>query len=153
MLNYKKDIVEFVPYNTVIIGSNEVSCKYLININGYYPIIIGKGEIPHVWISAMVRDNVIVLVNDTKKSYDKIKVNVDKVQKEIVVQLEDKPGHDIIILTASFANEGVFNIKKLDLTPIGLSIVSDENKLVVGTNTISRNVVKGVESFIALSDN
>jgi hypothetical protein len=144
--------IKFMPYDTILIGSNEVSCRYLININGFYPIIIGKGEIPHIWIYAMIRDNEIVLVNDSKKSYDRIEVDIDKTKKEITIKLKDIPQPDIVILSASFDNERVFNIKKLDLTPIGLSVISDEEKLMIGTNCIKGNIVQGVDSFIGLSD-
>lgn len=148
----KANEIEFVPYKTILIGSNEISCKYLININGYYPIIIGKDVIPRIWLYAMVNGNEVVLVNDSKESFNRMKVRIDEFKKEISVVLKENQHSDIVVLSASFEKEDVFNIKKLDLTPIGLSVISDENKMKIGSNIISRNVVKGVNSFIALSD-
>lgn len=144
--------IAFTPYDKVIIGSNVVSCKYLINIKDFHPIIIGKGDIPHIWLYILTRGNIISLVDDNRESYDKVKVSIDKTKKIVSVVLKNNPGVDFVILLADFVNEGVFNIRKMDLTPMGLSVISDEKELVVGNNHLSGNVVIGAESFIALSD-
>lgn len=144
--------IDFTPYDKVIIGSNVVSCKYLINIKDFHPIIIGKGDIPHIWLYVMTQGNIISLVDDNKESFDKVKVSIDKTKKEVSVVLKNNPVAEFVIISADFANQGVFNIRKMDLTPIGLSVISDEKELVIGNNHLSGNVVIGADSFISLSD-
>lgn len=152
MNNEKKIVKDFAPYDIILLGGNEISCRYLFNIDGFYPIIIGKGDIPHIWLSAMVKGERIDLIEDNKVSYNRLKVKNDSINKEITIILKDGPNPDIIILLASYKNEGIFDIKKLDLNPIGLTVSSNEKELMVGNNHLSGNVVKGVDSFIALSD-
>lgn len=142
----------FVPYSRIIIGSNEISCRYLININGFYPIIIGKGNIPHIWLKTQVKGNEVTLVDDNKESFKGIRVILDESNKQISIIISDKPTSDYVILLASYANEDTFVIKKMDLTPIGLSVVSNENELFVGKNRLTGNMVMWAESFIGLSE-
>ncbi len=151
-MNNMNDSVVFVPYEKIIIGGNEISCRYLVNINKFYPIIIGEGETPRIWLYAIVNDKIITLVNDNKVIHHRIKVSIDKTAKSVSIVLIDNPNPDYVILFADYKKEKVFNIKKMDLNPIGLSIISNENELMVGKNHISGNVVKGVDSFISLSD-
>lgn len=143
---------KFVPYDRIIVGSNEISCNYLININGFYPIIIGKGDTPRIWLYVMVNGNRMVLVNDSKEMYNWIKIRIDKTKKTVSIVLKESDKPDLVILFADFENEGVFSINKMNLKPIGLSVISNEKELIVGNNHLSGNIVSGVDSFIALSE-
>lgn len=151
MVADKNNIVQFVPYERIIIGGNEISCRYLININGGFPIIIGGGDMPHVWLYTLIDGRWIELVKDNKKVFHKMRVTIDAVKKEYTIVLEEKRNSDVI-LSASFKEKDVFCIRKMNLFPIGISVSANDRELVVGTNRISGNVIKGVESFIALSE-
>ena len=144
--------IEYTPYEKIIIGSNEISCKHLININGFYPIIIGKGVAPRIWLFAMSKGREITLVDDSKGVYNRISVINDKVKKEISIVFEETPNSIFVILKATYKDEGVLYIKEMDLNPIGLAVVSDEKELRVGNNRISGNKVRGAESFISMAE-
>lgn len=151
MVNAINKTTEYTPYEKIIIGSNEISCKYLININGFYPIIIGKGDVPRIWLYVMSKGQIITLVDDSKGVYNRIKVVKDEAKKEISVIFEEMPNSISVILKATYEDEGVLYIKEMDLNPIGLSVISDEKELRVGNNSFSGNVVRGAESFIRMA--
>lgn len=151
MVNAMNKTTEYTPYEKIILGSNEISCDNLININGYYPIIIGKGDVPRIWLYVMSKGKIITLVDDSKGVYNKINVVNDKAKKEISVIFEEMPNSISVILKASYVNDGVLYIKDMDLNPMGVSIVSDEKELRVGNNRFSGNVVRGAESFIRMA--
>ena len=150
MVNEKIRNTEFVPYEKILLGSNEVSCRYLINIDGFYPLIIGKGDIPHIWLNVLVNGREFSLVCDNRVNYNGIRVIFDNFKKEISILLEGKTNSNHIILLASYAKNDTFNILRMDLTPIGFSFISNDKELIIGNNHLSGNIVKGVESFISL---
>ena len=151
MVNAMNKTTECTPYKKIIIGSNEISCKYLININGFYPIIISKGDVPRIWLYVMSKGQIITLVDDSKGVFNRISVVNDDIKKEITIIFEETPGSVFVILKAIYESEGVLYIKEMDLNPIGLSIVSDEKELRIGNNHFSGNVVIGAESFISMA--
>lgn len=151
MINNKQNTIGFVPYDKIILGSNEISCKYLINVNGFYPIIIGKAPVPRIWLYAMSKGRKFTLVDDSKGVFNRISVVNDKNKKEVTIIFEETPKSVLVILKATYENEGVFYIKQMDLNPIGLSVVSNEKELRVGNNIITGNVVSGAESFIKMA--
>ena len=150
-MNNNMKVAEFEAYDKIIIGSNEISCKYLININGFYPIIIGKGNVPRIWLYVMSKEEIVALVDDSKGVYNRINVINDEAKKEISVIFEEAPNSIFVILKASYEDEGVLYIKEMDLNPIGLAVVSNEKEMRVGNNRLSGNVVRGAESFIRMA--
>ena len=151
MVNAMNKTTEYTSYKKIILGSNEISCKHLININGFYPIIIRKGVIPRIWLYVMLKGQIITLLDDSKRVYNMITVVNDDAKKEITIFFEEAPKSVFIILRATYENEDVLYIREMDLNPIGLNVVSDENELRIGNNRISGNVVKGAESFIRMA--
>lgn len=50
-----KMIPSFEPYQKIIVGSNEVNCKYLFKFSSFVPIIIGKtSKGPTIWLNAIM---------------------------------------------------------------------------------------------------
>ena len=144
-------VAEFDAYDKIIVGSNEISCKHLININGFYPIVIGKGVAPRIWLYVMSKGQIITLVDDSKEVYNRISVINDEPKKEISIVYEETPNSIFVILNATYESEDVLYIKEMNLNPIGLAVVSDEKELRIGNNRISGNVVVGADSFIRMA--
>ena len=151
MVNAVNKTSEYIPYEKIILGSNKISCEHLININGFHPIIIRKGDVPRIWLYVMSKGQIITLVDDSKGVYDMITVVNDDTKKEITIFFEEMPQSVVVILKATYENKNILYIKEMDLNPIGLSVVSDEKELRIGNNHISGNVVTGAESFIRMA--
>ncbi len=151
MVNAMNKTSEYTPYEKIILGSNKISCNYLIDITGFYPIIIRKGNVPRIWLYVMSRGQIITLVDDSKGVNNMITVVNDDTNKEITIFFEEAPKSVFVILRATYENEDELYIKEMDLNPIGLNVVSDEKELRIGNNRISGNVVTGAESFIRMA--
>ena len=150
-MNNNMKVAEFDAYDKIIVGSNEISCKHLININGFYPIVIGKGVAPRIWLYVMSKGQIITLVDDSKEVYNRISVINDEPKKEISIVYKETPNSIFVILNATYESEDVLYIKEMNLNPIGLAVVSDEKELRIGNNRISGNVVVGADSFIRMA--
>lgn len=144
-----KMIPSFVPYKKIIVGSNEVNCKYLFKFSSFVPIIIGKtSKGPSIWLNAINDDKIIpIIVNNISLSKSvHLKFNSDLPQLEISMS-DSITGIKHIILKATYSNQ-IFNIQNMDLRFLGVDIQSFQDMLVVGKNTLSGNKVTGARAFI-----
>lgn len=144
-----KMIPSFEPYNKIIVGSNEVNCKYLFRFSSFIPIIIGKTtKGPTIWLNAINGDEIIpIVVNNVSLSKNILLIfSSDLPQIEICMK-NTITGTKSIILKATYTNQ-TFNILNMDLRFLGIDVLSFQDRLVVGKNLIKGNVVCGVDTFI-----
>lgn len=144
-----KMIPSFEPYNKIIVGSNEVNCKYLFRFSSFIPIIIGKTtKGPTIWLNAINGDEIIpIVVNNVSLSKNILLIfSSDLPQIEICMK-NTITGTMSIILKATYTNQ-TFNILNMDLRFLGIDVLSFQDRLVVGKNLIKGNVVCGVDTFI-----
>lgn len=141
---------EYVPTEKIDFCGNMISSyKYLISDGGFYPILIGKGEILRVWLFAKNPNNeIITLVDDSVSNINQIKVDIFNTEKRIEIRdIERKK----VILKLKYGK--VPAIESLDMTPMGYNIQGDKEKLVVGSTNISGNSFTNVQTIIALGPN
>lgn len=149
MMQGNKMIPSFEPYNKIIVGSNEVNCKYLFRFSSFIPIIIGKTtKGPTIWLNAINGDNIIpIVVNNVSLSKNiLLKFSSDLPQIEIYMN-NSVTGINNVILKATYTNQ-IFIIQNMDLRFLGIDVLSFQDRLVVGKNLIKDNVVVGAETFI-----
>lgn len=149
MMQENKMIPSFEPYDKIIVGSNEVNCKYLFRFSSFIPIIIGKTtKGPTIWLNAINGDEIIpIVVNNVSLSKNiLLKFSSDLPQIEICIN-NTITGTMSIILKATYTNQ-TFNILNMDLRFLGIDVLSFQDRLVVGKNLIKGNVVVGADSFI-----
>lgn len=149
MMKENKMIPSFEPYNKIIVGSNEVNCKYLFRFSSFIPIIIGKTtKGPTIWLNAINGDEIIpIVVNNVSLSKNILLIfSSDLPQIEICMK-NTITGTMSIILKATYTNQ-TFNILNMDLRFLGIDVLSFQDRLVVGKNLIKGNVVCGVDTFI-----
>lgn len=112
----------------MLIGTNKINnVKALVSFNEFTPILIGDGEIPHIWLNIpankegtewypLVKDNFStnpnVLVIKTKNS---VKITTPE---GVVIECMKKPN-------------GTLQVNKLDLRPFGLNITSNSKSMAV----------------------
>ena len=137
-----KMIPSFEPYNKIIVGSNEVNCKYLFRFSSFIPIIIGKTtKGPTIWLNAINGDNIIpIVVNNVSLSKNVLlKFSSDLPQIEIYMK-NSVTGINNVILKATYTNQ-IFIIQNMDLRFLGIDVLPLQERLVVGKNLIKDNVV------------
>lgn len=128
---YTQDLPNFVPYKRLIIGNNEISVKYILNISGFIPIIIGRGEIPLIWMYVKVNDTIIPIIekNIPRTAQIKSYLSDDEIRFSV---FNFKTSEWDKLIHINLENKDVPYIDLLDLRPIGIIMFLDGNKLHLG---------------------
>lgn len=144
-----KMIPSFESYNKIIVGSNEVNCKYLFRFSSFIPIIIGKTtKGPTIWLNAINGDEIIpIVVNNVSLSKNILLEFCDDLPHIEIYMKNSVTGTKNVILKATYTNQ-IFIIQNMDLRILGIDVQSFQDRLVVGKNLIKDNVVVGAETFI-----
>lgn len=139
---------EYEPTENINFCSNSIrNYRYLVKDNNFIPILIGKGDIPRIWLyTKFARGSFFELVEDSVSTTNQIKIDILNSQKKIEIK-EITSGK--IILNLDYGNTEMWKINKLNLEPIGYKIIGTEEKLVLGSTTISGNTFDGVHTIIA----
>lgn len=144
-----KMIPSFEPFNKIIVGSNEVNCKYLFRFSSFIPIIIGKTtKGPTIWLNAINGDKIIpIVVNNVSLSKNILLEFSDDLPQIEIYMKNSVTGTKNVILKATYTNL-ILIIQNMDLRILGIDVQSFQDRLVVGKNLIKDNVVVGAETFI-----
>ncbi len=148
MNNTKKQIIpDFIPYPQIKLCSNNLGVKYLFDINGYYPIIIGQGNIPKVWLFVEINNEIVSLLKDNVPQIAQIKIHKEK--KYLKIKVYDFATQEWLpILNINFSNPNLPNIDCLDLRPFGILCYGNKELLHIGNNKLKDNSISGAEVFI-----
>lgn len=149
MMQGNKMIPSFEPFNKIIVGSNEVNCKYLFRFSSFIPIIIGKTtKGPTIWLNAINGDKIIpIVVNNVSLSKNILLEFSDDLPQIEIYMKNSVTGTKNVILKATYTNQ-ILIIQNMDLRILGIDVQSFQDRLVVGKNLIKDNVVVGAETFI-----
>lgn len=147
---------DYLPFSKIIICSNAfLNGEYLIEVDKNIPLLIGKGVLPLVWLSApLSKNNWEYIIERNISRNPLIKVILSKENSSVIVKLsEGKFLRDKIILNIIKESEDSIHIKEIDLRPIGLIIYGDETSLNIGTNVITNSTVANTRVMIGIGHN
>lgn len=146
---------QFVPYERLTVCNNElVNCKAILNHKGFYPILIGKGIFPQIWIYSKYRRYTqisnIPLVERSISNVNYLKVDIDLDKQLLTIKyLDYNEFSQNVILSMSYANlDPVIDI--LDLRPIGYDIYGSSSGLNAGTGLFSGNTMVNIDAMFAI---
>lgn len=110
------------------------------NQNGWRPLVIRKGEVPRVWLSAQVENDnelptPIELISDSVSLNDEF--FIDKSEYGFQITYQNK----VIVKAGNHMNSSL-EIIDIDLRPIGINIYGDNNSLKMGGISMSQNTSK-----------
>lgn len=150
MKNINKEQIipaDYIPTKELVFCGNIISnYRYLISDNGFYPLLIGEGEIPRIWIFAKMPNNeFLTVVEDTVSNINQIKIDIHNFEKKI--EIKDTVS-DKVILRLSYLD--IPSINYIDLKPIGYQISGDKTALLIGNSTIIGNTISNVQTVIGL---
>lgn len=130
------------PYTRIHFCSNElVNVKYIIDDNGFYPLLIGKGEQPVIWIYAKTgEDQIIPIIEKNVSKNQLVSVENYKGERIIKVNVKTESGKSSM-LEIEYGGDRP-NVYYLDLRPIGYSIYGDSESLNVGNSVISDSSIQ-----------
>jgi len=139
----------YIPFRELILCSN-----HLINVNvpiefkKNIPLLIGKGDVPLVWLS--------VPIDKEGKEWRKIVIKNKSMDPRIAVI----PSEENKLTTVMVDNYKIIHVIKhsdekaevinLDLKPLGFNIHGDANMLYIGTNRFINNSFENLWAMIGL---
>lgn len=143
---------EFKAYQQIKIGSVTLTnTVHLFNISGYYPIIIGKGDLmPKVWLYAIVRGEIHNIVNNNNSNLLPLKFEYNEKNHMLTYTFVNQVlNQDICILSIESDQNGC-TITKLDLRPFGVKIYLDGNTLNVGPAKFENSMFNNSNTFVTV---
>lgn len=142
---------DYTPFQKVNICGNRLeNIPYILDVGGNYPILIGRGVIPYVWIYApqdptgqrwtavVERSSGIFPGITVENPQDRYTKTIVKMDEKVLIEIIKKSDEEI-------------EIPFIDLRPISLNIHGNREGLNVGGNKLTRNVMSGGNSFIAMN--
>ncbi len=143
----------FIPYDKLIICDNElIYCKALIKHKDFYPILIGKGIYPKIWIYSKYRKYTIIknvpIVEQSISRIRELKLDIDS--DKHIISIKNIGSENNTILRMSYF-EDLVNIDTIDLRPIGYDIYGTTEKgLTAGGNTYKGNKMENLEAMFII---
>jgi len=146
----------YVPYKNIKICSNElIDCGIFIDHNGFYPLLIGKGVIPQIWINNRLSINNPTfkpIVEQSVSNDTRIKIDINTTERTLTIRLLNYNGiYDDIILNIAY-NESSAIVNLLDMRPLGYNIYGNSTGLKVGELNIQNNVFSNVKTMFMFGE-
>jgi hypothetical protein len=138
----------YVPYERVKLCSNHLSgSTFILSVDEVLPLLIGKGSKPQIWMQAIsdVKNKAFVqIVESSIPLFPAVRVTTESGIVLVFV-------NDQIIMSIRSISDDEIDIFQLDLRPIGLNLVGDEDSLRAGGMEFSRSTFSGVGTFMGFS--
>ena len=140
---------DYKPYNKVIFCGNTLNnVTYFLEDDGFYPLFIGKGIIPEIWLFHKDSNGKVTkLIEKSKTVVSDLYVNLD-LSQSIINVLFDNRTTKIEALSVIYSPDSIV-VNHLDLTIAGYNIFGDGSSLKIGNTTISNNTLTNVTNFVS----
>ncbi|MDR6962237.1 hypothetical protein [Shewanella putrefaciens] len=144
--------VESLPSNytapeKMLIGSNSLNnVKVLIDFNGFTPILIGDGEIPHIWIY-------VPMNQQGTEWYPLVKDNFSTNPSVIVIKRDNGvkvTTPDGIVIDCEKRGDGIVVVNKLNLKPFGINVTANSESLSIMNATFSSSGFSNMRAMVGL---
>lgn len=139
----------YIPFGELIICSNHlINVKVPIEFKNNIPLLIGKGDVPLIWLSAPITkegEDWREIVIKNKSMDEKITVISSEENKLITIKADNYT----IIQVIKHSDEKA-EVIMLDLRPLGFNIYGDANILHFGTNKFINNSFKNLWAMIGI---
>ena len=136
---------EFTPYKQLEIATNKlVDGVALVSVNGFIPVLIGRGETPEIWVTIPADQQGKEwrpIVSNNTSLLDVITV----IAKDNVIQVA--MAADIVLEVKEIASESA-EITKCNLRPFGINVYLEDDCLKVMANRYSGNTITEAKIFI-----
>lgn len=142
---------DYVPFTELVIcGNTLLNGSIPFEVQGHIPLLVGKGEVPEIWLTALSGDarEWVQLVRKNKVVGENWLIELNKSARKGLVQIVL---WNFNILRAKKHSETKAVIEQLDLRPLGLNIYGDANGLHLGNQHLIGNSFRNVRTMIAIS--
>ena len=132
---------DYVPYERLIICTNTLEGGgFLFEMSGQYPLLIGKGDPPLVWITIPSQRGRRAVVTASKSAEKSVSVVSILGGTQVV-----SGGKVILSARQNSQNEAV--VDQIDLRPFGINVHGDKSGLKVGGMSLTGNRFTGVRTM------
>lgn len=133
----------------LLIGTNILeNVNILLSFNGFIPVLIGDGKKPRVWIN-------IPTNKDGTKWYPLVKDNFSTNEKVVVIESESSvevTTPDGVVIECSKLSDGTIDVKRINLKPFGINVVSDQRQLAVMNQIFTGSGFKNIGTMIGIGN-
>ncbi len=145
--------LDYEPYPTLEIGKGQlVDVRFLFQVGGGYPLLVGRGKFPLVWMGALAQpgNRWISIVERNVSRQPTVSVNLSEVQEPngIVARVEVTVGDTVALRVSGYSYDRA-RIDQLDLRPIGFSVFVDGNGVHAGGMTIGTLNVSNADAVFS----
>lgn len=143
---------DYSPINEIsFCGNKFVQVKYFLEDNNFYPILIGQGDTPRIWLFAKATKNdFVTVIEDNVSKLKEVKIDIFQKEKRILITTISNSVSTVII--ELYFNNEIPNVTHLDLRPVGYNIYGDETKLMISNSELRGNTMVGTNSIISLNN-
>jgi hypothetical protein len=138
---------EYIPFETLTVCSNTVKGGgNLVAVGDTLPLLVGKGDIPQIWLLALAdakTNSFIPIVEKSVSKHPAVKVYEERGVLNVMISGE-------IVLSVRRDSESSASVTKLDFRPLGLNMHGNEKSLQVGGGSFSGNSMAGGGTLIGL---
>lgn len=138
---------DYIPFETLTVCSNTVKGGgNLVAVGDILPLLVGKGDIPQIWLLALAdakTNDFIPIVEKSVSKHPAVKVYEERGILNVMISGE-------IVLSVRRDSESSASVTKLDFRPLGLNMHGNEKSLNVGGGSFSGNSMAGGGTLIGL---
>lgn len=136
---------EYIPFETMnICGNVLINGKAPIRTQGRFPFLVGKGEVPIIWLNMTKDGKEWKRVVEKNNSFTlSVSINYFDDGKTVLII-----GYDTIIIQAIKQTETTVEVPILDLRPLGYDFHGNRAGIYIGTNLFANNVFQNVQVMI-----
>ncbi|PLX41354.1 MAG: hypothetical protein C0608_06200 [Deltaproteobacteria bacterium] len=156
MIQQKPDaIVAFTPpddyrpfANVEVCGIKGRNVEYIVEAEGFPPVLIGMGEAPLVWMAQVTEEPDAPwrwVVNQGVSASSAIRVLANTEEHSVLVKKRSVP-----LLAAYIEQGGKLVVTHLDMRPLGINIYSDDGHFYAGDAKMDNCVYINVRSMFEI---
>ncbi|MBO2891173.1 hypothetical protein [Pseudomonas asiatica] len=135
----------YKPYQKIRICSNTIiGGGVLFSIGGQFPMLIGEGELPKIWLSALenpISKSLVNVVEESRSVHEW--VEVEQVGVGYIVKVFGK-----VVMAVSVGLDGVMEISSLDLRILGFNIFGDAKILTMSGMSFQNTSFEGASVIV-----
>ena len=140
---------DYIPFGELIICSNHlINVKVPIEFKNNIPLLIGKGDVPLVWLSTPISKegkDLREIVIKNKSMDERITIISSEKEKSTIIKVDDSK----IIHVIKRSDEKA-EVISLDLRRLGFNIHGNANILFFGPNEFVNNNFKNLWAMIGI---
>jgi len=141
----------YKPFPKIIVcGNTLINVQILFEIFGEIPLLIGYDNSPIIWLTAVIskqEKKFLQIVRANRALHESVRV-IGGGTYNISVTISNKT-----IISLHKNSDGIPEVTKLDLHPIGFNIEGDNHKLMIGSNRLENNTFNNVHTMVGIGVN